>query len=244
MRALVAQGALPKNKLDEALRELDDARDQDILGRTLYGAARIQDLSPQDAAGMVAASERRVERQRLTVDERSRLVDAGVLARVEIAPQVQELEARQRTLDLARGRKALVEQLAAMVRAEEEFEQARLAALPASPKETMFRFEGSGDFHLEQLPKLERAYEDQFHSALPVSAIGQTALHDALGFDHRNRVDVAVNPDQKEGLWLRAMLERLRIPYIAFRDAVAGSATAPHIHIGPGSQRVHTAAVR
>jgi len=241
IQALVDEGALPKKRLDQALRDLDDARDQAILNRTMFGTARIQDLSLTDATEMVAACERRVARQRITVDDRNQLVAAGVLAKVEIEPQVQELEARQRARDLARGRKVLVEQLAAMAKAEEEFERAKQAAL-ATPKDPMFRFDGSGEFHMDELAKIDAAYEKEFHAPLPVSAIGQTPVHDALGFDHRGRVDVALNPDQKEGVWLREFLERLQIPYIAFRDAIAGSATAPHIHIGPGSLRIHTAA--
>src|ERR1700689_317199 len=129
IQSLVDQGALPKKRLDQALRDLDDARDQATLTRALYGVSRIQDLRPGDAAEMVAAAARRVERQRITVAERNQLVDAGVLARSEVAPQVQELESRQSTLELARERWRLLEQLAAMAKAEEEFERAREAAL-------------------------------------------------------------------------------------------------------------------
>ena len=53
-----------------------------------------------------------------------------------------------------------------------------------------------------------------------------------MGFDHRERFDVAINPDQEEGRWLMRLLDRLRVPYIAFRRAVAGRATGAHIHIG------------
>jgi hypothetical protein len=59
-----------------------------------------------------------------------------------------------------------------------------------------------------------------------------------MGFDHRGRVDVAVSPDQPEGKWLMRYLETNRIPYFAFRMAVAGKATGAHIHIGPQSTRL------
>lgn len=241
IQSLVDQGALPKKRLDQAMRELDDARDQVTLNRDLYGVSRLQDLRLEDAAEMVTAAERRVERQRIAVDERNQLVHAGVLAKTEIAPQVEELESRQRTLELARERRLLLEQLATMAKAEEEFERTREAAL-ATPKDAMFRFDGATQFHIaDDLDSIDSAYQKEFHAPLPVSAVGQTALHEAMGFDHRDRVDVALNPDQKEGVWLRALLERRGIPYIAFRDAVAGSATAPHIHIGSGSVRLRLA---
>jgi len=77
----------------------------------------------------------------------------------------------------------------------------------------------------------------KFGRTLPVSAFGQTRLHDRLGFDHRNGIDVALSPDSTEG---RAVLDRLRglgVPFIAFRRAVPGVATGAHIHVGKPSPR-------
>ncbi|HXU08566.1 MAG TPA: hypothetical protein VN743_06185, partial [Blastocatellia bacterium] len=81
-------------------------------------------------------------------------------------------------------------------------------------------------------------FVSQFHHAMPISAYGQTAVHDQLGFDHRNAVDVAVSPDSAEGQTLMAYLRSVGIPFIAFRHAVAGSATGAHIHIGYPSKRI------
>jgi hypothetical protein len=88
---------------------------------------------------------------------------------------------------------------------------------------------------------VKQAFEHQFHTALPVSADGETAVHAALGFDHRNRVDVALLPDAPEGVWLRHYLEASAIPYYAFRSSVPGKATGAHIHIGPPSGRLQAA---
>jgi hypothetical protein len=52
---------------------------------------------------------------------------------------------------------------------------------------------------------------------------------------------VALNPDQAEGVWLREYLETRRVPYFAFRAAIPGKSTAPHIHIGPPSTRLRAA---
>ena len=97
-----------------------------------------------------------------------------------------------------------------------------------------------GDHLLEpqDIKEVTLAYENKFHEPFPVSARGATAAHRALGFDHTGRVDVAVNPDSAEGVWLRAYLESKSIPYYAFRVAIPGKATAPHIHLGPGSLRI------
>ncbi len=102
----------------------------------------------------------------------------------------------------------------------------------------MIRYDGNGHFDLNDMPAITAEYQRKFGQPLPVSAFGQTLLHRSMGLDHRNRVDVALNPDSVEGVWLRRLLERLHIPYLAFRSAVVGAATAPHIHIGPGSTRL------
>jgi hypothetical protein len=78
----------------------------------------------------------------------------------------------------------------------------------------------------------------KFARPLPISADGETAVHRALGFDHRGRVDVAVNPDQPEGQWLMRYLQSKRIPYFAFRAAVPHKATGAHIHVGPQSSKL------
>jgi hypothetical protein len=51
-------------------------------------------------------------------------------------------------------------------------------------------------------------------------------------------MDVAVHPDSIEGKALIAHLRTSGIPFIAFRGAVAGSSTGPHIHIGKPSGRL------
>jgi hypothetical protein len=59
-----------------------------------------------------------------------------------------------------------------------------------------------------------------------------------LGFDHRGSMDVGVHPDSSEGQALANYLRKSGIPFLAFRTAVPGSATGPHIHIGPPSGRL------
>jgi hypothetical protein len=71
-----------------------------------------------------------------------------------------------------------------------------------------------------------------------VSAFGQTPLHDRLGFDHRNAVDVAVHPDSVEGQALMAWLREHGVSFLAFRGPVAGEATGAHVHVGEPSPRL------
>lgn len=236
VRALVEQGTLPKSLLEEVEAKLADAQDEAILSETLYGQPRLQDMTPEQAASMVEAAQRRVDRQSRLVAERKKLLDAGIIARSEFTSFQTELESRERVLDLAQNRVKLLENLRAMAESEQRLERAARA-----PADVLIRYDGNGSFSLGDLPTISSEFEKRFHRALPISALGQTLVHQSMGLDHRNRVDVALNPDQPEGIWLRQLLERLHVPYLAFRSAVAGAATAPHIHIGPGSTRLKLA---
>lgn len=240
IKSLVEQGALPKKRLDQAETTLADVEDEAILSRTLYGSPRIEDLSMADSKLMIEAAQRRVVRQQTLVDDRKKLVQEGILAPAEIETEMTELGMRERTLDLAQSRARLLVQLAEMAKAELALEHARQSET-ANPKDIMVRFDGNGIFSPDDLKTVTAEYEKHFHQPLPVSALGQTLMHQSLGFDHRNRVDVKLSPDQKEGLWLRAFLERLHIPYLAFREAMPGAATGAHIHIGPASTRLKVA---
>ncbi len=239
MRGLVQAGAVAPSKLAEAEDALGDAQDDRVLRGTLYGNLTVQDLTEKQSEDMVAAAQRRYDRQDSKVERYQKLVDAGVLARAEIEPLQMELESRRVTLDLARNRAKLLEELAVMARTESSLMQREDAAVHYS--RVMQRFDGGGVFSPADLKHIETAYESKFHKPLPISAMGETSVHRALGFDHRGRVDVALNPDQQEGVWLLAYLERHDIPFYAFRAALPGKATGPHIHLGPGSTRLRAA---
>jgi hypothetical protein len=80
-------------------------------------------------------------------------------------------------------------------------------------------------------------FSSKYGRTLPVSAFGQTRLHDRFGFDHRNSVDVALNPDSPQGRALLGQLRGFGVPFIAFRHAIPGIATGAHIHVGNPSHR-------
>ena len=237
VRALVAAGALPKSALDK-LRENDaDLADETTLGATLFSSTRLEDLNENQCATMLAAAERRVERRERRASTLRPLVEAGLFARAELTAVESELAERRRVLELARGRAEFLRQLVAIARQE----QAADNSTPGAPGPIAEHFDGRGAFGTSEWRSVLLAYEKQFGKALPISAFGETAVHRALGYDHRGRVDIALSPDQAEGEWLLRFLEAQAIPYYAFRGAIAGKATAAHIHIGPPSLRVRSA---
>jgi hypothetical protein len=93
---------------------------------------------------------------------------------------------------------------------------------------------------LKQARNIETYFYQTFGHNLPVSAFGQTATHDRMGFDHRDAMDVALHPDSAEGKALINHLRRSHIPFMAFRSAAARAATGAHIHIGRPSRRMAT----
>jgi hypothetical protein len=239
---LVREGAVAKTRLDQAKASLADAEDDRILKRTLFGHLTVNDLTTDQAAGMVAAARRRLERMTPRLEAMRKLADEGVIARTELAPLVEERDLRARTLQLAESRERTLNELAALIRAEElaseKAAEDREALESITPWRVAEKYDGEGLFRLAMLPAIDSAFRGRFERPLPVSALGMTELHRSLGFDHRDRVDVALTPDSVEGIWLRRFLETNRIPYFAFRGFVPGQSTAPHIHIGLPSLRL------
>ena len=235
LRALVEAGALPRVQLEQAEDALGDAQDMAVLRRTMYG----QDITEEQANEMVAAAQRRLDRRQKRFDRVRGLTDSGIAAKNDLDPVAAQVDYARTEYELAVSRAKLTHDLAEMVRAE----QAR------PPREQAFagslapvRYDGAGVFTPAQFGQISAAFEHRFSKSLPVSAMGETAVHRAMGFDHRGRVDVAVNPGEPEGVWLRQYLEVRGIPYFAFWQAAPGKATGAHIHIGPESTRLGAAA--
>src|SRR3954470_18743032 len=229
LRSLVALGAAPRKQLEAAEEKIADAEDASFLRKTLYGA----DLTAEQADEMIAAAGRRLERRQKALEAAENLVKAQVSAPTELAAPAGEGDLAKKELALAETRADVTRQIAAMARAEEDAEQQ-----PANAAGLTERYDGDGVLTTAQFSKVESAYQGKFGRALPVSAMGETAVHKSMGFDHRGRVDVAIYPDTLEGVWLRDYLTSHHIPYFAFRHAIAGKATGAHIHIGPGSTRI------
>jgi hypothetical protein len=232
LESLVAAGVAPRAKLAKAEEALADAEDSAVLRRTAYG-----DLTVAQADEMVAAANRRLERRQKSLDEAQHMVAAGVSPANSIKPLSDEVEEERQECSLVDARAKLVRELSEMASAEETY-ALKAAQEPSEAAQLAESYTGDGVFAFATYAKVEVAFKDHFGKSMPVSALGETAVHRALGFDHRGRVDVAINPDQPEGVWLLSYLRTNHIPYYAFRHAVPGKATGAHIHIGPGSTRL------
>jgi hypothetical protein len=117
----------------------------------------------------------------------------------------------------------------------------RMPVLPVngySETAELARFNGGFKWSLREAPRIERFFSQTFGRSLPIAAKGQSATHNRFGFDHRDAMDVALHPDSVEGKALINQLRKAGIPFIAFRSAIPGASTGPHIHIGKPSGRI------
>jgi hypothetical protein len=163
---------------------------------------------------------------------------SGLVARGE-AEEAEKAEAEAR-VRVEETQKELADSESLVTEARGLVQLARLPPVaPGEEKSTPEILEHGGvtPWTLAQVEGLQRFFLARFQRPLPVSAMGQTPLHDRLGFDHRNAVDIAVHPDSNEG---HALLDHLRsrgTPFLAFRGPVAGASTGAHVHVGAPSPR-------
>jgi parvulin-like peptidyl-prolyl isomerase len=193
--------------------------------------------------------EAEVKRADERVDKTKELYDAGLVSK-------RDLEKEQNAAAEARARVAIYQgqlknadvQIAeTVVEAETEEAAAKaLAKAKSAPRASgglitttaYIRFGGTRSWSLGESGAVLQFFASKFGRQLPVSSFGQSPVHDRWGFDHHNAMDVGVSPDSVEG---RALMEYLRaggIPFTAFRFAIPGTATGPHIHVGRPSHKI------
>ena len=227
VKALIKAGALPQRALQDAERALEQARFEQSLRKT----QKATEVTTSDLAELQTALDRL---RTMTRDEANRnraLFEAGVLPLQQYRLSEERAELAEKQYQLAEERAKIVRELTEMAAAEK-----RLNKL--LEEDLAFESEGYSAFWEDDLLALDGAFYEMFGRPLPVSADGATALHRSLGFDHTGRVDIAVHPNEEEGLFVMSVLESWGIPYIAFRAAAPGVSTGPHIHVGTRSDRI------
>jgi hypothetical protein len=234
VRALVETGVLPPVQLLKAEDALADAID----GAEIRKSTASSDLTGEQAEQLVAAAKRRFERRKSAWEDAKAQFERGIAPANRADQLGAQLDYARTEYDLATTRADIARKAAAMAEAEAAAFQARSDEHAPETTAVAERYDGNGVFTPEIFARIQTAFEARFGKPLPISANGETAVHRALGFDHRGRVDVALRPDQPEGIWLRDYLRARKIPYFAFSQAVPGKATGAHIHLGPMSTRL------
>ncbi len=193
----------------------------------------------------VRLQEEEIKKAEVKLEQLRQLVAEGLVARNELTAGEQSLTDLKQKLTSTRQQIADSERMVAELKAAEQrakTQTAQAAKLAATSRSlitpTILRYNGVSSWTVAGLAGVQSFFLSAFGKSLPLSALGQSATHDRLGYDHRNAVDVALHPDSAEGRAIIAYLQRNGIPYLAFRSAVPGVATGPHIHIGSPSHRL------
>lgn len=206
---------------------------------------------------LAADSAQALEKYRATLEPVLEIYERELARQTELAQIGQDLfergalsadELQQGRRALAAAQKNVNDTRRDRAEADRMLTEARIAAVdrlrplkPGGYEETagLVRFNGPANWSLaDDTPKLQRFFLARFGRPLPISAFGQTALHDRMGFDHRHAVDVAVHPDGPQGRALMAYLRASGIPFIAAWGAIPGSTSGAHIHVGQASPRL------
>ncbi len=209
-----------------------EALHADVLAKTEEYLSRLQDLLQLYEKNEVGAAK--------LLEQRSELFNRGLISRDLLNANRRARDEAKDKVDETRALIVSAQKLSSEVRLAIEMEKSPANEPPA--QETVVFFAGTAPWALSETVKVESYFVSHFGISLPVSAVGQTELHTRMGFNHREAVDVALHPDSVEGQNLLQYLKSAGYPFIAFRNAVAGSATGAHIHIGRPSVRLTASA--
>ena len=226
-----AAAALPKEQVQTEASQSSPQSDL-VRSAELYKSS-LQDLLVVREAAVKKAAEQSAKLKELYAD--------GIISRLALEESEKALADLQARADEVRRKIDSTDQLIAEASAEAEGAQIPLILNPSDSKVrkvAYFRYDGTGNWSLASAPQIESFFVKKFGRRLPVSAFGQSDLHNRWGYDHREAMDVGLHPDSAEGQALMAYLQSAGIPFIAFRSALPGSATGPHIHIGRPSHRI------
>lgn len=170
------------------------------------------------------------------------LFAAGLISRKAVeAGEVEVAEKKDKVAEVNRRMASADSQIAdTLLEAEAETKLAKAKPMPRGgmiSTASFIRYNGAAVWALSDAWKVQRFFLDTFKKPLPIAVLGQGPIHDRWRLDHHNAMDVSLHPDGPEGQALLGFLRANGIPFLAFREAIPGTATGPHIHIGRPSHR-------
>ena len=176
------------------------------------------------------------------LEQSKKLLAEGLIPKTQLEEYERALAlAKQKLAETNRSMTSADEQVAAVLVESEANEQIaknlRLAKQGLVRTAAFTRYTGAGGWNLGDSWKVQRFFYDTFKKQLPIAVFGQGPIHDRWRLDHHNAMDIQLHPDGVEGRALLEFLQKNGIPYLAFRSAIPGTATGPHIHIGSPSHR-------
>lgn len=200
-------------------------------------------------AELLRLKEAEIERDAAKLEQLRGLYADGIISRSDLERGETALSESRARLEELRRQIADSERLIAEIEAAEELAKSQPASFAGAALTrryapayrtggALIRYTGKTGFSPAHFGDVQAFFASAFGRQLPVSAFGQTATHNHLGYDHSRAVDVALHPDSAEGRALIGYLQSRGIAFLAFRSAVPGASTGPHIHIGRPSGRI------
>ena len=228
-----AQTKQPAKKKAKATNQLTKLREDYIKATKEYKAS---------LAKLQAIYENNVGKAEERLSQSKTLYSEGLISKSDLGQTETSVAAAKDKVNEVRQQMATADTQIAntLVEAEAEAQMAKSGRLArgAIIRTTSFiRYNGPAAWALSDAWKVQRFFMEAFKQQLPVAVFGQGAIHDRWRLDHRNAMDVSLNPDGSEGQGLMKFLRANGIPFLAFREAIPGTATGPHIHIGRPSRR-------
>jgi hypothetical protein len=225
--------AKPKTKQTKPADELTRLREEFITATNDYKASLEKLRESYEKSLQKAEGELTKSRELFAAGLISRrVVEAGEAQLAQEKDKVAEVDRRMATAD---------SQIAeTLLEAEAETKLAKSRPLPKGgmiKTASFIRYNGAAAWTLSDAWKVQRFFLDAFKRPLPIAVFGQGSIHDRWRLDHHNAMDVSLHPDGPEGQALLGFLRANGIPFLAFREAIPGTATGPHIHVGRPSHR-------
>ena len=193
-------------------------------------------------AKLLPYQKEKVKRAEDKLEQSRKLLAEGLIPRSQFEESERALTEAKSEVEKTQRDMATADAQAAGIYAETEAEREiaknlRLARQSLVRTSSFTRYTGAGSWVISESWKVQRFFSDTFNKQLPIAVFGQGAIHDRWRLDHRNAMDISLHPDSVEGQALLNFLQKNGIPYLAFRAAIPGTATGPHIHIGRPSHR-------
>lgn len=176
----------------------------------------------------------------------NQLYSEGLIARVDVEKAEQEVEGAKAKVEEVQKQIADSAHLITNLKKAQGTAKLEASKMKQLTKPTSMRVNSTGAiirsrggaWSLSNLSLVQQFFANAFGRQLPTSTIGQSATHNRLGWNHRHAVDVGLHPDSAEGRAIINFLQSANIPFLAFRSAIPGVSTGPHIHIGNPSQKL------
>ncbi|HXD32694.1 MAG TPA: hypothetical protein VN643_16345 [Pyrinomonadaceae bacterium] len=220
----------PKTK---APTELEKLRDQ-YIAATKEVRISLDKLLPLYDKELQTAQEKAAKSKELETQ--------GLISKKELADAERAVTEVKLKIDDIHKQMASADDQIAQVLVEIESEK-QLAKLKKIPKGGMVmttsfvRFNGAGAWSISLAGTVDAFFRQKFGHPLPIAVLGQGNIHNRWRLDHRNAMDLSLNPNGAEGQAVMDYLRSRGIPFSAFRQAIPGTATGPHIHVGLPSHR-------